>query len=153
MSYRTYPGVSTTMENIHSKLTDILKWLACFFFLIFFLMIRRPPRSTLDRSSAASDVYKRQVQADGGADHYMGYLVLQSTDNKIFDVIEGQQRLTTLMLIILAALKNLTRLIAENNNCLLYTSPSPRDRTRSRMPSSAWKKKTKKTHTTIHLYI
>src|SRR5678809_1630652 len=26
-------------------------------------MIRRPPRSTLDRSSAASDVYKRQVKA------------------------------------------------------------------------------------------
>ena len=26
-------------------------------------MIRRPPRSTLDRSSAASDVYKRQVRA------------------------------------------------------------------------------------------
>ena len=24
-------------------------------------MIRRPPRSTLDRSSAASDVYKRQM--------------------------------------------------------------------------------------------
>ena len=24
-----------------------------------------------------------------------------------------------------------------NNRCLLYTSPSPRDRTRSRMPSSA----------------
>src|SRR5678815_765524 len=29
-------------------------------------MIRRPPRSTLDRSSAASDVYKRQVMARGG---------------------------------------------------------------------------------------
>ena len=28
---------------------------------VLFLMIRRPPRSTLDRSSAASDVYKRQV--------------------------------------------------------------------------------------------
>src|SRR5678815_3879370 len=27
---------------------------------LFILMIRRPPRSTLDRSSAASDVYKRQ---------------------------------------------------------------------------------------------
>ena len=26
---------------------------------------------------------------------------------------------------------------AENTICLLYTSPSPRDRTRSRMPSSA----------------
>ena len=34
----------------------------CFFFFLcfLFLMIRRPPRSTLDRSSAASDVYKRQ---------------------------------------------------------------------------------------------
>jgi len=29
------------------------------------------------------------------------------------------------------------KLVAMNNNCLLYTSPSPRDRTRSRMPSSA----------------
>ena len=27
-------------------------------------MIRRPPRSTLDRSSAASDVYKRQAVQD-----------------------------------------------------------------------------------------
>ena len=33
--------------------------------MFFFLMIRRPPRSTLDRSSAASDVYKRQA-GDGG---------------------------------------------------------------------------------------
>ena len=29
-------------------------------------MIRRPPRSTLDRSSAASDVYKRQVEYPDG---------------------------------------------------------------------------------------
>ena len=29
--------------------------------VFFFLMIRRPPRSTQSRSSAASDVYKRQV--------------------------------------------------------------------------------------------
>ena len=34
--------------------------------LFFFLMIRRPPRSTLDRSSAASDVYKRQDQVWSG---------------------------------------------------------------------------------------
>ena len=27
--------------------------------------------------------------------------------------------------------------ITDQNTCLLYTSPSPRDRTRSRMPSSA----------------
>ena len=29
-------------------------------------MIRRPPRSTLDRSSAASDVYKRQACTQAG---------------------------------------------------------------------------------------
>ena len=29
------------------------------------------------------------------------------------------------------------KLIAKDKSCLLYTSPSPRDRTRSRMPSSA----------------
>src|SRR5678810_600098 len=29
-------------------------------------MIRRPPRSTLDRSSAASDVYKRQARSCSG---------------------------------------------------------------------------------------
>ena len=29
------------------------------------------------------------------------------------------------------------KVIAELYDCLLYTSPSPRDRTRSRMPSSA----------------
>ena len=31
-----------------------------FLIVFFFLMIRRPPRSTQSRSSAASDVYKRQ---------------------------------------------------------------------------------------------
>ena len=29
--------------------------------VFFFLMVRRPPRSTQSRSSAASDVYKRQA--------------------------------------------------------------------------------------------
>ena len=33
--------------------------------------------------------------------------------------------------------KALTELNWHLNDCLLYTSPSPRDRTRSRMPSSA----------------
>ena len=42
--------------------------------------------------------------ADGDSDHYMGYLVLQTDDNKRFNVIDGQQRLTTISLLILAAL-------------------------------------------------
>src|SRR5450756_3125522 len=35
-------------------------------------MIRRPPRSTQSRSSAASDVYKRQVYADVSQIHVQG---------------------------------------------------------------------------------
>lgn len=53
-------------------------------------------------------------------EHYMGYLVLQTSNNKNFQVIDGQQRLTTLSLIILATLKCLKDLIedgidADNN--------------------------------------
>lgn len=55
------------------------------------------------------------IQEGGEPAHYMGYLVLQSQDEKSFDVIDGQQRLTTLTLIVLSALKNLQRLIEENN--------------------------------------
>ena len=35
------------------------------------------------------------------------------------------------------ALETLEKLIDQVINCLLYTSPSPRDRQKSRMPSSA----------------
>lgn len=56
------------------------------------------------------------LQEGGEPAHYMGYLVLQSRDEKSFDVIDGQQRLTTLSLIVLSVLKNLDRLVRENNN-------------------------------------
>ncbi len=42
--------------------------------------------------------------------HYMGYLVLQSKDQKNFDIIDGQQRLTTISIIILATLYHLQEL-------------------------------------------
>ncbi len=48
--------------------------------------------------------------------HYMGYLVLQTKDDKVFDVIDGQQRLITLSILILAILANLERLIREGRN-------------------------------------
>ena len=51
------------------------------------------------------------VNGGGESAHYMGYLVLQSSDDKTFDVIDGQQRLTTISLITLAALKNFQNLI------------------------------------------
>ena len=40
----------------------------------------------------------------------MGYLVLQSSDNKCFDVIDGQQRLTTFSIMILSAISIMTEL-------------------------------------------
>ena len=78
-------------------------------------MIRRPPRSTLDRSSAASDVYKRQSLCSAFR-HY---------EISIMFVAQVAQDMPTRI-----------RALAYYA-CLLYTSPSPRDRTRSRMPSSA----------------
>ncbi len=44
-------------------------------------------------------------------EHYMGYLVLQTKDDKHFYIIDGQQRFTTIILLILAAIKNIKRLI------------------------------------------
>ena len=56
------------------------------------------------------------LKADGEAAHYMGYLVLQSADDKTFDVIDGQQRLTTISIIVLAILKSIQRLIDAGND-------------------------------------
>lgn len=56
------------------------------------------------------------IQEGGEPAHYMGYLVLQSQDEKNFDVIDGQQRLTTLSLIALSVLKSLNRLVEEGKN-------------------------------------
>lgn len=56
------------------------------------------------------------IKSGGEPAHYMGYLVLQSSDDKTFDVIDGQQRLTTLSLIVLATLRNMQRLIDEQKD-------------------------------------
>lgn len=47
------------------------------------------------------------VEEDAEPAHYMGYLVLQSTNNRAFDVIDGQQRMTTMSVLILAAVDHL----------------------------------------------
>ena len=40
-------------------------------------------------------------------DHYMGYLVLQTDDDKNYLIIDGQQRFTTVTILILAAIKSI----------------------------------------------
>ena len=62
----------------------------------------------------------RALLANEDNEHYMGYLVLQTSNNKEFQIIDGQQRLTTMSLLILSTLKCLKDLVdsgieAENN--------------------------------------
>lgn len=68
------------------------------------------------------DLYKYNTENS----HYMGYLVLQSSDNKRFHIIDGQQRITTLSILVLAVLKNLKMLQEKNidkeNNLLRENS-------------------------------
>ena len=54
-------------------------------------------------------------EADPEPAHYMGYLVLQSVDNRAFDIIDGQQRMTTLSLLMLAAVSHLSDLAASDD--------------------------------------
>ncbi len=51
------------------------------------------------------------LEPGGEQGHYMGYLVLQSDDERSYDIIDGQQRMTTLTLLVLAVLSNLRRLV------------------------------------------
>ncbi len=46
-------------------------------------------------------------------EHYMGYLVLQTQDDKLFYIIDGQQRFTTVLLLIYAAIKCIETQIAQ----------------------------------------
>lgn len=46
-------------------------------------------------------------------EHYMGYLVLQTEDEKHYYIIDGQQRFTTIIMLILAAIKNIGRLVEQ----------------------------------------
>ena len=51
---------------------------------------------------------------DAEKGHYMGYLVLQSENNKHFKIIDGQQRITSISILILASLGFL-KILAESN--------------------------------------
>ena len=84
-------------------------------YVFFFLMITPPTRSTTSRSSDTSDVDKRQ----------------KPESNQISASTPKKNRISLLQ----AHAKK------HSPPCLFNTSPSPRNRTRSRIPSSAWKKK------------
>eukprot|EP00831_Metopus_contortus_P076712 TRINITY_DN70962_c0_g1_i1.p1 TRINITY_DN70962_c0_g1~~TRINITY_DN70962_c0_g1_i1.p1 ORF type:complete len:114 (+),score=23.83 TRINITY_DN70962_c0_g1_i1:3-344(+) len=107
----------------------------------FFTRDRRPPKPTQGVSSAASDVYKRQSSDKQKA--------MQRYSQRFPD---GVYRVNVTGRIACIKMKkkgdssssaqNIYVKFAENKEgdsyiCLLYTSPSPRDLSTSRMPSSA----------------
>jgi uncharacterized protein with ParB-like and HNH nuclease domain len=51
---------------------------------------------------------------NGDSIHYMGSIVLQNKGDKTYSVIDGQQRLSTLTLIVLATIKTIQNLIDKN---------------------------------------
>ena len=101
--------------------------------MCFFLMIRRPPRSTLDRSSAASDVYKRQHQvraADApqrrGARVVVGVVAARegAAQHRVVPVsythLRAHETVLDLVCRLLLAKKNKQQLNVEHQNQHLY---------------------------------
>eukprot|EP00657_Telonema_sp_P-1_P009392 TRINITY_DN3573_c0_g1_i1.p1 TRINITY_DN3573_c0_g1~~TRINITY_DN3573_c0_g1_i1.p1 ORF type:complete len:105 (+),score=37.58 TRINITY_DN3573_c0_g1_i1:128-442(+) len=104
-------------------------------------MIRRPPRSTQSRSSAASDVYKRQVRGRTWVIAQDGLYLIMNIFGKKGELQYVKSNKVKYRPIELDFTGERSYIAFKKKNryyfCLLYTSPSPRDRTRSRMPSSA----------------
>ena len=108
--------------------------------VFFFLIIRRPPRSTLDRSSAASDVYKRQLvipRMDAGylADPKYGATTLSGVAG-IWAII-----VSLTLSILLALALNWRRF----GDCLLYTSDAADERSSVDLGGGRLIKKKKRT--------
>ena len=61
-------------------------------FSFFFLMIRRPPRSTQSRSSAASDVYKRQDMGIINDGKTVWFINKKQKEVQINDYVKGSSQ-------------------------------------------------------------
>ena len=69
-------------------------------------MIRRPPRSTLDRSSAASDVYKRQVENLIGKIQYNSFHIFNCYGLKVYEQNESADQINSKFEFDVSNLKN-----------------------------------------------
>ena len=77
------------------------------------------------------ELTKALIQKVGQTDYRVDTTLISDNEKKMRQ--ETQRRFD----ILTPREKEVMNLIAGHSGCLLYTSPSPRDRTRSRMPSSA----------------
>src|SRR5450756_972706 len=104
-------------------------------------MIRRPPRSTQSRSSAASDVYKRQIVNNvetlasaacifaKGVDWFKSFGTDRSTGFKLFSISGDCAKPGVYEFPFGITVADLLKEVGggDAKACLLYTSPSPRD--------------------------
>ena len=61
----------------------------------------------------------------------------ETMEEKVFDVLHRDEVMRKKRILIFCQIEEEGTAGQRQDSCLLYTSPSPRDRTRSRMPSSA----------------
>ena len=67
----------------------------------------------------------------------MTYIKVQHDDELAIVSIDRQEKLNALNGEVVQELGEVFTRLGDDDTCLLYTSPSPRDRQKSRMPSSA----------------
>ncbi len=60
------------------------------------------------------DLWADLLSLEGGRNHYMGYAVFQSADNRNYQLVDGQQRFATLSIVVLAGLRILQSLVDGN---------------------------------------
>ena len=89
--------------------------------------------SQVNALSGAIDSAVDTALADGLADIDAAIATL----NAAAEAAANNSDITAIAEDVDAVQSDLAELLAQSSVCLLYTSPSPRDRTRSRMPSSA----------------
>ena len=75
-------------------------------------------------------IYKRLIIAISSIDKSVLRKLLRFEYRNVWSIIDGN-------FLLFLGLGMVSSVYILSNLCLLYTSPSPRDRTRSRMPSSA----------------
>ena len=117
--------LSTTLKNYIPRLTDNIFSARP----LFYALTNGQTMRTV--SGGAKIVVPIIYGTNSTADHYAGTDTIATTAQTGISAAEyswGQYAATV-------TINGLEE--AQNNGCLLYTSPSPRDRTRSRMPSSA----------------
>ena len=83
-------------------------------------------------------VAEKQTAGKGRKNRYWDSLVGNFMGTYVIDINLERKFLPQLAFVSALAIYDTIQIfISKNNGCLLYTSPSPRDRTTSRMPSSA----------------